>query len=104
MTDETYIFFRLHSPEAYTEAQAFSDETRGFPDEHTFQSMPNWDDLATGTDGKHYLFIDRWRLRPEDNNLISSMVTDGYADLILMQDYEQAFAEDVNTRLDSDNA
>jgi hypothetical protein len=93
MTDETYIFFRLHSPDAYAQAQASLDHARGFPDTHTRQAMPDWGDLSIGADEKRYLFIDRWRAHPEDEDLIADMVAAGYADIVSMTEYEQAFAE-----------
>jgi hypothetical protein len=93
MNDETYLFFRLHSPEAYAQTQALLDESRGFPDAYTQQAIPNWDDLEVGSNEKKYLFIDKWRLKPGDEDLISSMVGAGYADLILMAEYEADIAE-----------
>jgi hypothetical protein len=55
--------------------------------------MPDWSDLPIGADEKRYLFIDRWRVHPEDEALIADMVADGYADIVSMAEYEQAFAD-----------
>jgi hypothetical protein len=96
MTDETYIFFRLHSAEAYAQTQALLDQSRGFPDDYTQQAIPNWDDLTVGSNEKKYLFIDKWRLKPGDEELISNMVDAGYADLILMSEYEADLADVLN--------
>jgi hypothetical protein len=92
MNDETYIFFRLHSAEAYAQTQAALDTSRGFPDAYTHQAIPDWEDLEVGQNDKRYLFIDKWRIRPGDDELISSMVNAGYADLILMEEYESDLA------------
>jgi hypothetical protein len=93
MTDETYIFFRLHSAEAYAQTQTLLDASRGFPDAYTQQALPDWEHLEEGLNGKKYLFIDKWRLKPEDEELISDMVGAGYADLILMEEYETCIAD-----------
>jgi hypothetical protein len=92
MTDETYIFFRLHSPEFYSFVQNSLDEARGYPDGLTQQSLRDYDDLETDVDGTRYLLIDLWRITPSDEALITEAVSLGAADVILMEEYEAALA------------
>lgn len=94
MTDETHRYFKCDG-ETYTQLAAAVDQSRGYPNgvgtrAVTLRGLPPFDELELANDGsgRGLIAIDKWRFKPEDDELLAPAIEAGLIEELTAEEFQ----------------